>query len=104
MHPYTKEGRAATAATEEAVERQHGKTGDGAGEDGDEDTDEDDDNVAEVTVWVSCLVATPTPVVEGIDSSGSASSLFLLQGVVSVTSLVVASVSHLFLSRVQVVQ
>lgn len=62
MHPYTKEGRAATAATEEAAQRQ-AKTGDAAGEDGDEDDDGDDD-VAEVSVWFVCLVA--ASVVEGV--------------------------------------
>eukprot|EP00903_Cladosiphon_okamuranus_P019913 g18301.t2 len=47
MHPYTKEGRAANAATEEAAERRHAETGGGAGEDGDEDDGEEDDQVAE---------------------------------------------------------
>lgn len=59
MHPYTKEGRAATAATEEAA----AKNGDVdvdvdvAGEDG--IGDGDDDDVTEVSVWFLCLVATP---------------------------------------------
>lgn len=61
MHPYTKEGRAATAATEEATQRQ-AKTGDSAGEDGDDDGDEDD--AAEVSVWCVRLLA--TSVVAGV--------------------------------------
>lgn len=64
MYRYTKEGRAATAATEEAAQRLT-KAEDGAGEDGDgdegedddEDEDNDDDDVTEVGVLVS--VATP---------------------------------------------
>ena len=57
MHPYTKEGRAATAATEEAAQRQdrQATTGDVAGEDG--IGDGDDDDVTEVSVWFF-LVAT----------------------------------------------
>eukprot|EP00752_Nemacystus_decipiens_P004045 g3704.t1 len=43
MHPYTKEGRAATAATEETAQRQEQATaGDAAGEDDVEDGDDDD--------------------------------------------------------------
>lgn len=42
MYPYTKEGRAANAAIEEAVDRQDG-TGDGDGDDDDVDVDEVND-------------------------------------------------------------
>lgn len=55
MLRYTKEGRAATAATQDAAQRQ-AETEDGTGEDGDEDDVEEIDvdvdvDVAEVSVW-----------------------------------------------------